>query len=90
MAIEEQDLDLIVTEAAQRTAVLDAIKKLNQGAVALRDLDAWLDNLVASGSFNTLPAAVKAVLNRYRLVINGAWNEIKDDPELAVVFGWSP
>jgi len=84
------ELKTIWQEKNQREETFTTRATLENGTNVVMETNAKIQEIIASGHFDTIPDDLKAVLNRWRSMFETLEADMKADAEIVSVFQWRP
>jgi len=84
------NLKTIWQEKNQREKTFTARATLENGTNVVMETNAKMQEIIASGHFDTIPDDLKAVLNRWHSMFETLETAMKADTEIVAVFQWRP
>lgn len=83
-----EKIDNVKKENVQRISFFTALKALQAGTRELISRNQEIQAIVDGGGFNTIPADVKTILNRWRMVLRDTQTALQSDPEIFEAHNW--
>ena len=84
------DLNTCWTEKTQREDAFKARATLENATMVLDECHQKIQELVDSGSFNTIPTDLKATLNDWWTIVKTARTSIGTNSDIMSVYNWRP
>lgn len=85
-----EDLNTTWEEKEQREDTFAARAALENATTTLDECHRKIQEIVASGSFGTIPADLKATLNDWWTIVKTARTSIGQNADIMAVYEWRP